>query len=97
METIAFLTEAPAERRVGLEISRVEAFERWCAKMATGSGKTLVMAMTIAWSAINKAVIPADQRFADDSWSSAPTSRSKNGSPGSIPIACRTTNTKPST
>ena len=65
VETIAFLTEAPADRRVGLEIPRVEAFERWCAKMATGSGKTLVMAMTIAWSALNKAVSPADQRFAD--------------------------------
>ena len=65
METIAFLAEAQAARRVGLEIPKVEAFERWCAKMATGSGKTLVMAMTIAWSALNKVANPMDQRFAD--------------------------------
>jgi type III restriction enzyme len=65
METIVFLTEAPPDRRVGLEIPQAEAFERWCAKMVTGSGKTLVMAMTIAWSALNKAVSPADHRFAD--------------------------------
>lgn len=32
-------------------------------KMATGSGKTVVMAMLIAWSFINRAKVPSDERF----------------------------------
>ncbi len=34
-------------------------------KMATGSGKTLVMAMLIAWHALNKLASPQDARFSD--------------------------------
>ncbi len=34
-------------------------------KMATGSGKTVVMAMLIAWQAVNKLVNPQDARFSD--------------------------------
>jgi type III restriction enzyme len=34
-------------------------------KMATGSGKTVVMAMLIAWHAINKRANPQDARFSD--------------------------------
>lgn len=34
-------------------------------KMATGSGKTAVMAMLIAWHALNKAANPQDARFSD--------------------------------
>jgi type III restriction enzyme len=34
-------------------------------KMATGSGKTLVMASLIAWQALNKAAAPRDARFTD--------------------------------
>ncbi|MDQ3783212.1 MAG: DEAD/DEAH box helicase family protein [Actinomycetota bacterium] len=33
-------------------------------KMATGSGKTVVMAMLIAWHTLNKAAAPQDPRFA---------------------------------
>ncbi|HET8681485.1 MAG TPA: DEAD/DEAH box helicase family protein, partial [Micromonosporaceae bacterium] len=33
-------------------------------KMATGSGKTVVMAMLVAWQAINKVMTPRDSRFA---------------------------------
>jgi type III restriction enzyme len=33
-------------------------------KMATGSGKTVVMAMIIAWQTINKVMTPSDARFA---------------------------------
>ena len=33
-------------------------------KMATGSGKTVVMAMLIAWQTINKVMTPKDSRFA---------------------------------
>jgi type III restriction enzyme len=34
-------------------------------KMATGSGKTVVMAMLIAWHALNKMANPQDARFSD--------------------------------
>jgi type III restriction enzyme len=34
-------------------------------KMATGSGKTVVMAMLIAWHALNKLASPQDARFSD--------------------------------
>ena len=34
-------------------------------KMATGSGKTVVMAMLIAWQALNKLANPKDARFSD--------------------------------
>jgi type III restriction enzyme len=34
-------------------------------KMATGSGKTVVMAMLIAWQALNKLADPRDARFSD--------------------------------
>jgi type III restriction enzyme len=34
-------------------------------KMATGSGKTVVMAMLIAWQALNKLADPQDARFSD--------------------------------
>ncbi len=33
-------------------------------KMATGSGKTVVMAMLIAWQTVNKVMTPSDSRFA---------------------------------
>ena len=39
-------------------------FARLCAKMATGSGKTIVMAMVIAWQMLNKVTYPQDARFA---------------------------------
>ena len=65
LETIVFLTEAPADRKVGLDIPRTEAYSRWAVKMATGSGKTLVMAMTVTWSVLNKAANLQDARFAD--------------------------------
>lgn len=38
---------------------------RYAAKMATGSGKTVVMGMLIAWQALNKQANRQDQRFAD--------------------------------
>jgi hypothetical protein len=46
METLIWLTEAPAAERVGLTVpTDGGAFERLCCKTATGSGKTVVMAM----------------------------------------------------
>ncbi len=38
---------------------------RVATKMATGSGKTVVMAMLIAWQALNKLAEPQDKRFSD--------------------------------
>jgi type III restriction enzyme len=38
---------------------------RMAFKMATGSGKTVVMAMLIAWQALNKLANPQDGRFSD--------------------------------
>ena len=38
---------------------------RIASKMATGTGKTVVMAMLIAWHALNKIADPKDRRFSD--------------------------------
>ncbi|MBM3242282.1 hypothetical protein FJZ31_38935 [Candidatus Poribacteria bacterium] len=38
---------------------------RYGCKMATGSGKTVVMAMIVAWAIINKAQYPQDRRFSN--------------------------------
>lgn len=51
-----FLDEANAEHNSGLP--------RLALKMATGSGKTVVMAMLIAWQTLNKVAAPTDARFA---------------------------------
>ncbi len=65
IETLIWLTESPANDRVGLRIpSDGGAFRRVCSKMATGTGKTVVMAMLIAWQALNRTAKPGDTRFA---------------------------------
>lgn len=64
IETLIWLTEAPAADKVGIEIQGDGgAFERWCSKMATGSGKTIIMSMIIAWNFLNKVTNPTDARF----------------------------------
>jgi type III restriction enzyme len=64
IETLIWLTEAPASDRVGIDIpSDGGDFMRLCSKMATGSGKTNVMAMLIAWQVLNKVTNPTDARF----------------------------------
>ena len=64
-ETLIWLTEAADSERVGLEIpGDGGGFQRLCAKMATGTGKTVVMAMVIAWHILNKVTAPQDTRFA---------------------------------
>lgn len=65
IETLIWLTEGPAAERVGIDIpGDGGAFLRRCCKMATGSGKTIVMAMLIAWHVLNKVTYPQDARFA---------------------------------
>lgn len=64
IETLIWLTEAPASERVGIEVpSDGGPFPRLCCKMATGSGKTILMAMLIAWQVLNKVTYPQDKRF----------------------------------
>lgn len=64
METLIWLREAPESAHVGIDIpSDGGAFQRLCSKMATGSGKTIVMAMLIAWQVLNKVTYPQDPRF----------------------------------
>ena len=64
METLIWLAEASNAGKVGIDIpSDGGPFERVCAKMATGSGKTIVMAMLIAWQVLNKVSQPQDRRF----------------------------------
>ncbi|MGH7263951.1 MAG: BPTD_3080 family restriction endonuclease, partial [Candidatus Rokuibacteriota bacterium] len=67
IETLIWLTEAPAGERQGIDVPGDGGpFARLCAKMATGSGKTLVMAMAIAWHVLNRVANPQDARFAKD-------------------------------
>ena len=64
IETLIWLTEAPVAEKVGIDIQGDGgAFERWCSKMATGSGKTIIMSMIIAWNFLNKVTNPKDARF----------------------------------
>lgn len=63
-ETLIWLTEAPAAERLGIELaSDGGPFLRECVKLATGTGKTVVMAMAIAWHVLNKVADPQDRRF----------------------------------
>ena len=65
-ETAIWLVEGPQQdRAVASALEQQEAYLRHCLKMATGSGKTIVMGMLIAWSLLNKARQPKDKRFSD--------------------------------
>lgn len=64
IETLIWLTEAPTAEKVGIDIKGDGGeIERWCSKMATGSGKTIIMSMIIAWNFLNKVTNPTDARF----------------------------------
>ena len=64
IETLIWLIEAPAAEKTGIDIEGDGGgFSRYCCKMATGTGKTVVMAMLIAWQVLNKTAYPADPRF----------------------------------
>ena len=63
METLIWHTEALPEYRQGIHIQGDGGdFERLCCKMATGSGKTTVMAMLIAWQVLNALTYPKSPR-----------------------------------
>ena len=64
IETLIWLIEASPTEKQGIVIpSDGGLFERVCCKMATGSGKTIVMGMLIAWQVLNKITYPQDSRF----------------------------------
>ncbi|MCO6489521.1 MAG: DEAD/DEAH box helicase family protein [Phaeodactylibacter sp.] len=64
IETLIWLTEAPDADKVGIDVPGDGGeFVRWCSKMATGSGKTIIMAMIIAWNTLNKVTYRQDTRF----------------------------------
>src|SRR5439155_3569683 len=70
-ESITFLHEARSDLLQGVDVppevvpEGVEAFTRYACKMATGRGKTAVMAMLCAWSILNKIAARGDARFSD--------------------------------
>ena len=64
IETLMWLAEAPESDRVGIKVPGDSGeFTRLCSKMATGSGKTILMSMLIAWQVLNKVTYPQDKRF----------------------------------
>ncbi len=79
IETLIWLAEAPQSEKVGIDIpSDSGPFHRLCSKMATGSGKTIVMAMLIAWQVLNKVTYPQDTRFSKNIFVVAPGLTVKN-------------------
>ena len=64
IETAIWLTEASSSDKQGIEIPADNGeWVRECLKLATGTGKTVVMAMLIAWQVLNKIANPGDSRF----------------------------------
>lgn len=64
IETLMWFAEAPESDRVGIKLPGDGGeFLRSCSKMATGSGKTILMSMLIAWHVLNKVTYPQDKRF----------------------------------
>ncbi|RMD58733.1 type III restriction endonuclease subunit R, partial [Candidatus Parcubacteria bacterium] len=64
-ETLIWLVEASPAEKQGISIPKDNGLTRYACKMATGSGKTVVMGMVIAWQVLNKLANPQDRRFSD--------------------------------
>lgn len=59
IETLIWWVEAPADFKQGIAVPGDGGpWERLCNKMATGSGKTTVMAMVITWQVLNALTYP---------------------------------------
>lgn len=79
IKTLMWCIEAPDTYKTGIEIQGDGGpYERLCSKMATGTGKTVVMAMIIAWNILNKVTTPADTRFSKNIFVVAPGLTVKN-------------------
>jgi type III restriction enzyme len=75
LETLIFITEVAKQTKYGddwiekrlreeAQKAGTDLFRLAC-KMATGTGKTVVMSMLIAWQTLNKRRYPKDNRFSD--------------------------------
>ena len=63
IETLIWWVEAPTEHKQGINVQGDGgAWERLCNKMATGSGKTAVMAMIVTWQVLNALTYPKRNR-----------------------------------
>jgi type III restriction enzyme len=67
VETVLFLREGRSDLLQGITVPREDGgdFLRYACKMATGSGKTIVMGMLCAWSILNKVVSRGDGGYSD--------------------------------
>lgn len=73
VETLIYLTEVARRDGQGWMLDRLHlaneeangGLPRLACKMATGTGKTVVMAMVIVWHSLNKRRMPQDSRFTD--------------------------------
>ena len=63
VETAIWLCEALEVEKQGITIPRDGELIRECFKLATGTGKTVVMSMIITWQVLNKLASPKDTRF----------------------------------
>lgn len=64
VETLVWVVEAPPEYKQGIAIpGDGGAWERLCNKMATGTGKTAVMAMIVTWQVLNALTYPKRKEF----------------------------------
>ena len=73
IETLIWLVETPDSEKTGIDIEGDGgSFRRLCSKLATGTGKTVVMAMLIAWQVINRVTYPSDGRFSKNIFVVAP-------------------------
>jgi len=76
-ETLIWLVEASPAEKQGIVVPKDQpndpesqakgyrALARYACKMATASGKTVVMGMVIAWQVLNKLANPQDRRFSN--------------------------------
>ncbi|CCW33858.1 DNA/RNA helicase, superfamily II [Chthonomonas calidirosea] len=64
-EALVWLVEASPAEKQGIVVPKDDELTRYACKMATGSGKTVVMGMVIAWQVLNKLANPQDRRFCD--------------------------------
>lgn len=63
-ETFIYLAETQEGQKIVKSIGGDGGpFERWCAKMATGTGKTVVMAMLVAWQTLNHHHNPVNPNY----------------------------------
>lgn len=67
IETLIWFIEASDADKQGIKlVGDGGNIERLCSKMATGTGKTVVMAMLIAWQIINKVTYRQNTKFSKD-------------------------------